>query len=77
MMEEGDGWYTIDAALPEGCAYGVIISNNGSPQTADMLNNTAEEIWIVIDDYNVVNQGEFISIYTEMPDIEALRAEVA
>lgn len=76
MMEEGDGWYTIDAALPEGSAYGVIISNNGSPQTADMLNNTAEEIWIVIDDYNVVNQAAFITIYTEMPDIEALRAEV-
>ena len=77
MMEEGDGWYTIDAALPEGCAYGVIISNNGSPQTADMMNNTAEEIWIVIDDYNVVNQGNFITIYTEKPDIDALRAEVA
>ena len=76
MMEEGDGWYTIDAALPEGSSYGIIISANGSPQTADMLNNTAEEIWIVIDDYNVVNQAEFITIYTEMPDIEALRAEV-
>ena len=76
MMEEGDGWYVIDAALPEGCAYGVIISNNGTPQTADMLNNTAEEIWIVIDDYNVVNQGEFITIYTEKPDIDALRAAV-
>ena len=76
MMEEGDGWFTIDAALPEGCAYGVIINNNGSPQTADMLNNTAEEIWIVIDDYNVVNQGEFITIYTEKPDMDALRAAV-
>ncbi len=76
MMEEGDGWFTIDAALPEGCTYGVIINNNGVTQTADMMGNTAEEIWIVIDDYNVVNQGEFITIYTEKPDMDALRAEV-
>ncbi len=76
MMEEGGGWYSIDAALPEGCSYGIIINAGGSPQTADMLNNTAEEIWIVIDDYNIVDKGEFITIYTEMPDIEALRAEV-
>ena len=76
MLADGDGWYSIDAALPEGCAYGIIINAGGSPQTADMLNNTAEEIWIVIDDYNIIDKGEFITIYTEKPDIDALRAEV-
>ena len=76
MLADGDGWYTIDAALPEGCEYGIIINANGSPQTADMMGNTAEEIWIVIDDYNIIDKGEFITIYTEKPDIEALRAEV-
>ncbi len=77
MMADGDGWYSIDAALPEGCAYGVIINAGGSPQTADMLNNTAEEIWIVIDDYNIADKTEFITIYTEKPDMDALRAEIA
>ena len=76
MLADGDGWYSIDAALPEGCTYGIIINAGGSPQTADMLNNTAEEIWIVIDDYNIIDKGEFITIYTEKPDIDALRAEV-
>ncbi len=77
MMADGDGWYSIDAALPEGCSYGVIINAGGSPQTADMLNNTAEEIWIVIDDYNIADKTEFITIYTEKPDMDALRAEIA
>lgn len=77
LMEDGDGWYTIDAALPEGCEYGLIISASGSPQSADMLGNTAEEVWIVIDDYNIVDKTDFITIYTEMPDIDALRAEVS
>ena len=76
MLADGDGWYTIDAALPEGCEYGIIINNNGSPQTADMMGNTAEEIWIVIDDYNIADKTEFITIYTEKPDMDALRAEV-
>ena len=75
MMDNGDGWFTIDAALPEGSEYGVIISANGSPQSADMMGNTAEEIWIIIDDYNIVDKTEFITIYTEQPDLDALRAE--
>ena len=76
MMEEGDGWFSIDAALPEGCTYGIIINAGGSPQTADMLGNTAEEIWVVIDDYNIADKTEFVTIYTEKPDMDALRAEV-
>lgn len=77
MLPEGDGWYSIDAALPDGVAYSIIISNNGSPQSADYKNITASEIWVVIDDYHLVNKGSFIKVYTEKPDMEALRAEVA
>lgn len=77
MLPEGDGWYSIDAALPEGVAYSIIISNNGSPQSADYTGNTASEIWIVIDDAKVVNKGKFLTIYDEKPDMEALRAEIA
>lgn len=77
MLPEGDGWYSIDAALPEGIAYSVIISNNGSPQSADYTGNTASEIWIVIDDAKVVNKGKFLTVYEEKPDMEALRAEIA
>ncbi len=77
MQADGDGWYSIDAALPEGVAYSIIINNNGSPQTSDVSGITASEIWVVIDDYNAINQTEFITIYTEKPDMDALRAEVA
>ncbi len=77
MMDDGDGWFSINAALPEGEAYNVIISNNGSPQSADYTGIEGDEIWIVIDDYNMVNKGEFLTIYTEKPDLEALRAELS
>lgn len=77
MLPEGDGWYSIDAALPEGVAYSIILSNNGSPQSTDYTGITASEIWVVIDDYHLVNKGKFLTIYEEKPDIEALRAEIA
>ena len=35
------------------------------------------EIWVVIDDYNVVNNTKFVTIYDEKPDLEALRAEAS
>ncbi len=76
MMDDGDGWFSINAALPEGEAYSIIISDNGSPQSADYTGVEGEEIWIIIDDANVVNKGEFLTIYTEKPDLEALRAEL-
>lgn len=75
MMDDGSGWYSIDAALTEGEAYSIIISNNGSPQSADYTGIESPEIWVVIDDYNLVNKGEYLTIYTEEPDIEAIRAE--
>lgn len=77
MLADGDGWYSIDAALPEGVAYSIILSNNGSPQSTDYTGITASEIWVVIDDYHLVNKGKFLTIYEEKPDMEALRAEIA
>lgn len=76
-MEMGeDGWYSIDTTLPRN-DYSIIISNNGTPQTADYNGLGGGEIWVVIDDAKVMNGGNFITIYDEMPDIEALRAELA
>ncbi|MGN0452580.1 MAG: type I pullulanase [Ruminococcus sp.] len=75
MMDGGDGWFTIDAALPEGAEYNIIISNNGSPQSDDYTGVSASEIWVTIDDYNLINKGRYLTIYTEKPDLEALRAE--
>ncbi len=77
MMDDGSGWYSIDAALAEGETYSVIISNNGSPQSADYTGIDSPEIWIVIDDYNLINKGEYLTIYTEKPDMDAIRAEYA
>lgn len=77
MMEDGDGWFSIDAALPEGESYSVIISNNGSPQSDDFNGVNALECWIVIDDYHLANKAPFIAVYEEKPDIDALRAEAA
>ncbi len=75
MMDDGDGWFTVDAALPEGQTYSVIISNNGSPQSSDYDGIGVPEVWIIIDDYNLINKGEFLTIYEEKPDLEAIRAE--
>lgn len=76
MEDNGDGWFAVDADLPRN-DYSIIISNKGTPQTADYNGLSGGEIWIVIDDYNVVNGGKFITVYTEKPDLEALRAQVA
>ncbi len=76
-MEMGeDGWYFVDTTLPRN-DYSIIISNNGTPQTADYTGLAGGEIWVVIDDYNMVNGGNFLTVYDEMPDIEVLRAQVA
>ena len=74
MLDEGNGWFFIDAALPQG-SYSVIISQNGSPQTMDYTGIEAPEIWIIINDDKVVNKGDFITIYTEDPDLDAVRAQ--
>lgn len=74
MVEGEDGWFSIDANLPRN-DYSIIISNKGTPQTSDYTGLSGGEIWVVIDDYNVVNNTKFITIYDEKPDLEALRAE--
>ncbi len=73
-MEVGEnGWFFVDTELPTD-NFSIIISNNGTPQTADYANLSGSELWIVIDDYNVANKGNFITIYDEEPDLAALRA---
>ena len=74
-MEAGEnGWFFVETELPTD-NFSIIISNNGSPQTSDYTGLEGSEVWIVIDDYNMANQGKFIKIYDEEPDLEALRAE--
>ncbi|MBE6737949.1 MAG: type I pullulanase [Ruminococcaceae bacterium] len=73
-MEEGEnGWFFVDTELPTD-NFSIIISNNGTPQTADYASLSGSELWIVIDDYNTANKGNFITIYEEEPDLAALRA---
>lgn len=62
-----DGWYTTKFDVPGKVGYSVIISNNGSPQTQDYDGITASEIWVVINDAKVVDKGDWITIYDEMP----------
>ena len=76
MTEGEDGWYVLDTNLPTD-DFSLIVSNNGSPQTADYTGLGGTEVWIVIDDSKVANQGKFITIYDEEPNLEALRAEYA
>lgn len=71
-----DGWYVLDTNLPTD-DFSLIVSNNGTPQTADYTGLGGTEVWIIIDDSKVVNQGKFITIYDEEPDLQALRAEYA
>jgi len=76
-MEAGEnGWFFIDTELPTD-NFSIIISNNGTPQTADYANLSGSELWIVIDDAKVANKGNFITIYDEEPDLAALRAAAA
>ena len=71
-----DGWFSVETNLPRD-DYSIIISNKGTPQTSDYTGLSGGEIWVVIDDYNVVNNTKFVTIYDDVPDLEALRAEAA
>ena len=66
-----NGWATTTFPVPGGLDYFIIISNNGSDQTSDVgpiSFETYPEIWVVIDDSNVVNGTEFIKYYNYNPD---------
>ena len=64
--KDANGWYnksfTVD---PSDTAYNIIVSNNGSPQSADCKGFIYGEMWIVIDD---TKDGVNLLFYTENPE---------
>ncbi|MBQ7505556.1 MAG: type I pullulanase [Ruminococcus sp.] len=64
--QDGDGWYTksftVDAS---DTAYNFIVSDNGSPQSADCKGFINNELWIVIDDSK---DGVNLIVYDVNPD---------
>ena len=69
---DDDGWFTATFPTPGGLDYYFIISNAGSPQTADygpISYDDYPEIWVVIQDDQVANgKGDWISYYNYNPD---------
>ncbi|MCH5297049.1 MAG: type I pullulanase [Ruminococcus sp.] len=55
--EDGDGWYDYEFTYKGAGSYNVIISNNGSPQSADYKGCVDNEMWIVIDDAATASTG--------------------
>lgn len=67
--KEGD-WYNVSFSCPANSPYCIIISNNGSPQTADYTGINYNEAWVVIDDDNLASPDmKWIDIYDYNPDI--------
>ena len=70
---DDDGWYTTTFPTPGGLDYYFIISNAGSPQTADygpIKYDDYPEIWVVIQDDQVGKSGNWVEYYNYNPDVE-------
>lgn len=68
---DSEGWFTSSFVIAGDVGYNLIISNNGAPQTNDYkgLKATDTEIWIVIDDAAATTQGDWITVFTEKPEV--------
>lgn len=55
--EDGDGWYDYEFTYKGSGSYNVIISNNGTPQSADYKGCVDNEMWVVIDDAATASTG--------------------
>ena len=66
-----NGWYTTTFPIPGGLDYYVIISKQGSPQTADygpIVYDDYPEIWVIINDDDVGKAGgKWITYYNYDP----------
>ena len=74
LLENPDdnGWYTTKFAIPGGLDYYFILSQNGTPQTADIgpiVYDDYPEIWIVIQDDQIgSSDGMWVKYYNYNPD---------
>lgn len=65
-MDE-NGWYVKDFTCTKAGSYNIIVSDTGTNQTIDYKGFIDNELWIVIDDSNVMG-GTYLTFYTENPD---------
>ena len=65
-MDE-NGWYVKDFTCTKAGSYNIIVSDKGTNQTIDYKGFIDNELWIVIDDSNVMG-GTYLTFYTENPD---------
>ncbi len=75
--DDGDGWYDYSFTYQDNKGgllagtYNVIVSANssGANQTIDYEGFADNEMWVVIDDSKVGSSGEYLTFYTENPDV--------
>ncbi len=66
--KDENGWWTASVDTPGVGVFCFILSVSGSPQTQDYKGFTDEELWVVVDGNNMVNQGDWLSIYNVDPE---------
>ena len=70
-LNKTTGWmdYSFEYSEKEKTVYyNLIVSDAGNPQTNDLTNFTNRELWIVINDDQVENKTNFLTIYTADPE---------
>ena len=71
VLNKETGWmdYTFEYSDKEKTVYyNLIVSDEGNPQTSDLTNFTNRELWVVINDDEVENKTNFLTIYTADPE---------
>ena len=66
-LQDENGWYVKDFTCTKAGSYNIIVSDTGTNQTIDYKGFIDNELWIVIDDSNVMG-GTYLTFYTENPD---------
>ena len=70
-LNKTTGWmdYSFEYSEKEKTVYyNLIVSDAGNPQTNDLTNFTNRELWIVINDDQIENKTNFLTIYTADPE---------
>ena len=68
-MKKGEsGWYETTITVPDSGGFSAIISKNGSPQTKDYTGLKYDDLYIIINDSKIVNQGDWLTFYEGNPE---------
>lgn len=70
-------WYDFSFLVLKDSTYSFIVSDNANPQTADYTgySSSQNELWIAINDNDIVNEGKWLSVFENKADADNYLSE--